>query len=263
MKRVGMVIQCTAFWSLTLGLGTGVSAADYQKPCADVRIYFQNVLLHANLLERKDIMLDQAWEQKAAEFLESAAADSHCLFNALSDSEALSLIKALSRFEEKVASTQMLLWDSFLEHYPGSPHVDEARWLRAKTAATPYEYVGFSDAALEQIEAIEAFIKKTPANSYLPEAKLELARVCRIAYETFRYGNGLSTAPNENRQTAGQKYRDRATQLLQQLCDHTSDPARSEACRALHDLAEGQCVYMGPGSPNSDFPDNWAAPKAK
>lgn len=66
-----------------------------------------------------------------------------------------------------------------------------------------------------------------------------------------------------NNQTAGQKYHDRAIQLLQRLCDQSSDPARSDACRALKDLTGGQCVYIGPGSPNPDHPDNWAAPKAK
>ncbi len=263
MKRASIAIQCAALWCIALGLGSGRLAADHQNPCADARIYFQNVLAHAKLLDRKDVLLDEAYEQKAAELLETAGANPHCLFNALSDSEALSLIKALSRFDEKTISRQILLWDSFLEHFTRSPHVDEAQWLRAKTEATPYEYEGVADAALQQIEAIQMFIKRNPTNRYLPAAKLELARACRIAYETFRYGGGLSTAPNENRKAAGRKYLDRAKQLLQHLCDDSSDSVRSEACRALHDLSKGLCVYIGPGSPNPHFPNNWAVPKPK
>jgi hypothetical protein len=259
MKRAAIAIQCATLWSFALGLGSGFLTADHQKPCADARIYFQNVLAHVKLLDRKGIVSDE----EAAELLETAAANPHCLFDALSDSEALSLIKALSRFEEKTISTQILLWDSFFEHYPRSPNVDEARWLRAKTEAIPYEYEGVADAALQQIEGIQLFIKKFPTNSYLPAAKLELARACRIAYETYRYGGGLSTAPNKNRKAAGQKYRDRARELLQNLCDDSSDSTQSEACKALHDLSEGLCVYIGPGSPNPHFPDNWAVSNPK
>ncbi len=263
MIRLARVIQCAALWGFALRLGTGVSAAEYQKPCIDVPAYFENVLAHVKLLERRDVLPDEAYEQKAAELLNAGVSDSHCLFNVLSDSEALTLVKALSRFEEKTVSAQVLLWDSFLEHYPRSPHVDEARWLRARTEATPYEYEGAADAALQQIEQIELFIKENPGNSFLTEAKLELARACRIAYETFRYGSGLSTSPNENRRTAGMKYRDRARLVLRGLCDHSSDSARSEACRALRDLDKGLCVYMGPGSPNPDSPDNWSSQKNK
>jgi hypothetical protein len=135
--------------------------------------------------------------------------------------------------------------------------------MRAKIAATPYEYEGNADAALQQIEAIEQFIKKYPANHCIPEAELELARAYRIAYETFRYGQGLSTAPNMDRRTEGRKYRDRARLLLQHLCDQASDSVRSDACRALKDLTAARCVYIGPGSPNPNNPDSWAAPKAK
>jgi hypothetical protein len=174
---------------------------------------------------------------------------------ALSDGEAFSLGEAISylnsRFgDEKNSETTLSVWDSFLRHYPRSTHIDKVRWLRTKIAATPYEYEGQADAALQQIEAIELFIKKFPANHCIPEAELELARAYRIAYETFRYGNDLSTAPHNGQQTAGRKYRDRAKQLLQRLCDRSSDPARSDACRTIKDLADGKCVYSGPGSPN-------------
>jgi hypothetical protein len=267
MKGFALAMQCVAFWILVQGLGNNVVAAGYQRSCTDVQIDLQNVLEQVKLIEQKSPRFNEAEIERIKELLQAATDNPQCIFNSLSDSEAFSLVKALCRleayFRDKSSSEQIFLWESFLKQYPRSLHLDEARWLRAKTAATPYEYEGHADAALKQIESIEVFIKENPSNSYLPEAELELARACRIAYETFRYGNGLSATSNEDRQGAGRKYRDRAGQLLKRLCDQSSDPARLQACQALHDLAEGRCVYMGPGSPNPHFPDNWEMSKPK
>jgi hypothetical protein len=230
--------------------------------------FFQKVVAHAELIERKDSRLGEVEAKKAADLLQAAAANPDRLFQNLSESEAFSLGEAISRLDSRFGDgmvSQLIpaVWDSFLKHYPRSPHADKVRWLQAKIAATPYEYEGRADAALQQIEAIERFIREYPASRCLPEAELELARACRIAYETFRYGKGLSSAPNKDQQTAGRKYRDRAGRLLRRLCDQSSDPVRLDACRALDDLTDGRCVYIGPGSPNPNHPDNWVAPKAK
>jgi hypothetical protein len=254
------------FCSVWVMVQTATPAAAADK--FNARNFFQEVLAHTQLIERKDSRRGEASAQKAADLLQTATANPDRIYQKLSDSEAFSLAEAISRLDSQFGDEQnskpiLAVWDSFLKHYPRSPHIDKVRWLRAKIAATPYEYEGRADAALQQIEAIELFIKKYPANHCLPEAKLELARAYRIAYETFRYGNGLSMAPNKRTQTTGRKYRDRASQLLQRLCDQSSDPIRSDACRAIKDLAGGQCVYMGPGSPNPNYPDHWAAPKAK
>ncbi len=265
MKGFALIIQCIAIWSLVPGLGSNVAAACNKEPCTDIRIDFQNVLEQAELVGRRSSPWDIAEIQRIEELLQAATANPQCIFNSSSDSKAFLLVRALCRLAgyliDKSGREQVLLWDSFLKQYPSSPHQDEARWLRAKTAATPYEYAGLADEALKQIESIEAFIKQNPANGHLPQAELEMARICRIAYETFRYGEGLSTASEKNSREAGQKYRSRAEHLLQRLCDQSSDPVRSQACRALNDLAEGRCVYMGPGSPNPHFPDHWAEPK--
>jgi hypothetical protein len=260
MKMAAKAMQPAMLWIFVFGFGSGLLAADHQKPCGDARAYFHDALAHVKLLDRKGVVLDKAYEQKSEELLKIAVANPGCLFNAISDVEALSLIKALSRLEEKSVSIQILLWDSFLKRYPGSTHLDEAQWLRARTEATPYEYEGFADAALQQIGIIRKFISQSPTNSYIPAAKLELARAYRIAYETYRYGGGLTTAPNENRKKVGLKYRDHARLLLQNLCHHSSGATSSEACRALHDLSKGVCVYAGPGSPNPHVTDNWAVP---
>lgn len=267
MKDFALIIQCIAIWSLVLGLESNVAAARNQEPCTDIRIDFQNVLEQAELIGRRSSPWDEAEIQRIEELLQAATANPQCILNSSSDSKAFLLVQALCRltgfFIDKSGREQVLLWDSFLKQYPRSPHLDEARWLRAKTAATPYEYVGYADEALKQIESIEAFIKDNPANSHIPQAELELARIYRIAYETFRYGEGLSTASDKNSREAGQKYHSRAEHLLKRLCDQSSDPVRSQACRALNDLAEGGCVYMGPGSLNPHSPDNWAEPKLK
>ena len=266
MKGFAIAMQYVIFWILVLGLGNNAATAGwYQKPCTNVRIDLQNVLEQARLTEQNSPRFDEAEIQKIQALLQAATVNPQCLFGAMPDGEAFSLVKALCLLEAYFGdgdnSKRVFLWESFLNQYPHSSHLDKARWLRAKAAATPYEYEGYADAALKQIESIEMFIKENPANNHLLEAELELARVCRIAYETFRYGNGLSTTSNKNRQEAGWKYRDQAEQLLEHLCDQSSDPERSLACQALNDLAEGRCVYMGPGSPNPHFPDNWAESK--
>jgi hypothetical protein len=246
-----------------LGLGRKAANTEYQKPCPEIRI--DEVLAQAKRIEGKGPEFNEVEKRGIDKLLQAAKDNRQCLFNSLSDSEAFSLAKALCRlngyFED--GRNSILLWDSFLKRFPRSSHLDEARWLRAKQGATPDEYEGFADAALQQIKSIEVFIKDNPANSSIPEAELELARACRIAYETFRYGDGLSTSSKMDRQEAGRKYRDRAKQLLQHLCNEASDPARAEACLALRELNKGQCVHMGPGSPNPHFQDRWAASNGK
>jgi hypothetical protein len=253
--------------SLALGVVNKVANARYQKPCTGIRVDFKNVLAQAKRTEQKNPQFGKAETQRIKVLLETAAANPQCFFNSLSDGEALLLVKALCRLEAYFGdgsnSKKICLWESFLKRFPRSLHLDEARWLRAKAAATPYEYEGYADAALQQIKSIEEFIKENPANSYLPDAEMELAQAFRIAYETFRYGNGLTSAPRNNQQTIGRNYRDRAKLLLKRLCSQAPDRARQNACRALGDLEAGRCVYIGPGSPNADFPDHWLAPKSK
>jgi hypothetical protein len=228
----------------------------------EARIFYQKAIAHAELIGRENFRFAEAQAKKTADLLQTATAKLDRIFQHLSDNEAFSLGEAITRiaigFEDGMDSQRIqAVWNSFLKHYPRSSHTDKARWLQAKSAASPYEYEGRADAALQQIDAIERFIKKYPTNRCLPEAELELALVCRIAYETFRYGDGLRTDPAMDRQTAGRKYYDRASRPLQSLCDRSSDPVRSDACQALKDLAEGRCEYLGPGSPNPNLPDHW------
>ncbi len=262
-KGLTIAIQSAILGSVAFRLGSEGANAAYQEPCTEIRINLQGVYAKAKLIEQKSPRLSEAEIQKIKELLQTATENPQCLLESLSDNEAFALVKALCRlesyFREGSNSEQMFLWETFVKRYPHSSHLDEARWLRAKIAATPYEYEGYADAALQQIKSIEVFIKENLTNRYLADAELELARACRIAYETFRYGDGLSTNSKVDRQEAGHKYRDRARQLLQHLCNESSDLTRAEACRALRDLTKGQCVYMGPGSPNPNLPDHWAA----
>ncbi len=225
-------------------------------------IYLQNLLAHVKRINREDFQPGEVEAKEAAGLLQYAAANHDRLFQNMSDSDAFSLAEAIDglelRFSDGMDSQWIqAVWNSFLKRHPGSPDIDKARWLQAKRAANPYEYEESADAALRQIDIIEQFIKKYPPSSCIPEAELELARACRIAYETFRFGNGLRADPVMNRQMAGRKYYDRASRLLERLCAQSSDPVRSDACQALSDLAEGRCVYMGPGSPNPGFADHW------
>jgi len=258
-NKCAVAMRFTILCVLTLILGNNYSNANDQKPCIDI----DKVIARAKRIKQASVRFDEMDLKRLEKELKIAAATPQCLFKSRSDSEAFALVKELSDlmgyFGNGNSSEPISLWESFLKQFPRSSHLDEAHWLRAKIAANPYEYEGYADAALQQIESIEGFIKRNPTNSHLADAELELARACRIAYETFRYGDGLSTNSKMNRKEAGRRYRDRARQLLLHLCDEASDRARADACLALRDLNKGQCVYIGPGSPNPHVPDRWAA----
>jgi hypothetical protein len=263
---VAIAMQCATLWTVALLLGDMGARVDYQKPCTDIRSGFQYLVAQADVIEKRSTGLTEAEIIKTKKLLQSATANQQCLFDSLSDTDAFALVQAICRLAAYLGdgrnSEERLLWGLFLQWYPGSAHLDEALWLRAKAVATPYEYEGYADAALSQIELLQAFIKDYPANSYVPDAKLELARVCRVAYETFRYGEGLSTAPNLNQQI-GRSYRERAKLLLGDLCNQSPARVRQGACAALKELEAGRCVYIGPGSPNPNFQDHWTVRKSK
>lgn len=228
--------------------------------------YYREVLARAKRIGQEDLTSKDA--EQASRLLEMAPARLPRLFEVLSDKEAFQLGVALSRLDfrygdDKLNTLTLMIWELFLELFPESPLADDARWEHAKTKATPYEYEGYADAAIQQINGLERFIKENPANRCIYEAELEMAKACRIAYETLRYGDGMCEDPSIDRRKVSRQYHQRARRLLQHLCSAATGHTRSAARKALADLDAGRCIYHGPGSPNEAVTDAWVDQPSK
>lgn len=126
--------------------------------------------------------------------------------------------------------------EQFVREYPGHRRADEMEYRAISMRNDVYEFEGSVEQMRTQADALERFLTDHPQNGFADQARLRVARLYYMMYESSPPG-----APRE-------RFRSRALELYDRLVDSPEESARLTAHILRFNLEQGRSIYINPNA---------------